>query len=417
MWFLPILVVGAIAMAIAKRSSRKSASLSRQLPSPPPKLAGVPGPISVLGEILRVGQTPPPTVILCAIAEAQAIGRNDLASDIVQVFIAPVVYHHQRARAARSAQAHYYERGSCELARSPRHAAEAVYSVPPPPPPPFDDVARATWSTPPPVVQRAEASASAAPSDFAPPLAAQPTQPMMQSTPSMDDEIRTLLNADPERFMEMVSRSGTFPSVAHAPQAPSEVPVPTAPPPAAPMQEMSVPIAQPTGLPPETVAQMQEAAGLPEAADRTRALAPGSPIPGVSDAAWRDFVVRLSRESPQFSSSRHVGQYRQRRDRLAELGIDPAAIAGSAQAQRAALDSDLADAYRHGVAGEVFSQHLGRPITLPGRDRTETITLSGVLGVVQCAGLEGAVGWLERPNDRKRYPHTTQAFLNTNGAF
>ena len=231
----------------------------------------------------------------------------------------------------------------------------------------------------------------------------------------MDDEISALLNADPIRFMDMVSR-GTFQAAAPAPQAPLTVPVPAVPPPGAPSMG---PIAQPTGLPPETVAQMQEAAGLPEAADRTRSLAPGSPIPGVSDPAWCAFVVRLKRESPQFSSSRHVGQYRQRRERLAELGIDPAAIEGSAQAQRTALDVDLADAYRHGAAGEVFAQHLGRSITLPGREGTETITitLSGVLGVIQCAGLEGAVGWLERPNDRKRYPHTTQAFQHTNGVF
>ena len=418
MWFLPLLVVGAIAMAIARRSSRKPAPTSRQLRAGPPGTPlpagprGAPGPISVLGEILRVGQTPPPTVILCAIAEAQSIGRNDLASDIVQVFIAPVVYHHQRARARAARPAHAYERGSCAIARSPRHTADSAYSAYTAPfeaavpaawssPPPVP----ATWSSPPPVVPRAEASASADPSDFAPPLA-----PPMPSTMSMDDEISALLNADPARFMDMVSR-GTFPSSAHAPQAPSAAVVPDVP------SAPAAPIAQPTGLPPDIVAQMQEAAVAPEAADRMHALAPGSPIPGVPDPAWRDFVVLLARESPQFSSSRHVGQYRQRRERLAELGIDPDAIAGSAQAQRTALDADLADAHRHGVAGEVFAQHLGRPITLPGRDGTETITLSGVLGVIQCAGLEGAVGWLERPNDRKRYPHTTQAFLHTNGVF
>jgi len=40
-----------------------------------------------------------------------------------------------------------------------------------------------------------------------------------------------------------------------------------------------------------------------------------------------------------------------------------------------------------------------------------------VLGVIQCAGLENAVGWLERSNDRKRYPYTTQVFQRTNGVF
>ena len=162
---------------------------------------------------------------------------------------------------------------------------------------------------------------------------------------------------------------------------------------------------------------MQEAAGLVQAAERTPAMAPGSPIPGIADGAWRDFVIRLERESPQFVSSRHVGQYRHRRERLAELGINPAMIQNSPEAQRQALDVDLADAHRHGIASELFAQHLGRPISLPNADGNKRITLSGVLGVIQCAGLEGAAGWLERPNDRKRYPHTTQAFLHTNGVF
>lgn len=146
-------------------------------------------------------------------------------------------------------------------------------------------------------------------------------------------------------------------------------------------------------------------------------MAPGSPLVGVSDDAWLIFVARLERESPQFSSSRHVGQYRQRRERLAELGVDPAVVSGSSQAQRAALDVDLVDAHHHAAEGGVLAEHLGRPILLPGHEETETITLSGLLGVIQCAGLDGAVGWLENQGDRKRYPHTTQAFLRTNGVF
>jgi len=167
---------------------------------------------------------------------------------------------------------------------------------------------------------------------------------------------------------------------------------------------------------PETVAQMEEAAGMPQVAEQTSALALGSPIPHASDDAWRQFVQRLQREEPTFSSSRHVGQYRQRRERLAELGIDPASILGSAVAQRSALDVDLADAHGHAVAGGLVD-HLGRGLSVPGHEGTATITLSGLLGVIQCAGLEGAVGWLEKPNDRRRYPHTTQAFLRTNGVF
>lgn len=183
------------------------------------------------------------------------------------------------------------------------------------------------------------------------------------------------------------------------------------------IDNLPVPQAQPTGLHPETVAQMQEAAGLHQAADQTRALAPGSPLGSVSDDAWRQFVMRLEREEPTFNSSRHVGQYRQRRERLAELGINPNAIHGSAAAQRSALDVDLADAYNHAAAGGLLDEHLGHTIVVPGHEGPAQITLSGMLGVIQCAGLDGAVGWLESPTDRKRYPHTTQAFLRTNGAF
>jgi hypothetical protein len=205
-----------------------------------------------------------------------------------------------------------------------------------------------------------------------------------------------MLHADPTSFM-----------AAAQPQSP-RAQVVVYPSGSSPEQMATVPS---SALPPEVV-QMQQ-----EAADQTGALAPGSPLGGVSDDAWRQFVVRLSRESPQFASSRHVGQYRQRRERLSELGIDPSAIHGSAIAQRAALDADLANAHHHAAAGGVLSEHLGRPLTVPGRDMPEKLTLSGLLGVIQCAGLDGAVGWLERPNDRKRYPHTTQAFLHTNGVF
>ncbi len=208
-----------------------------------------------------------------------------------------------------------------------------------------------------------------------------------------DNDILALLDSDPARFMDLVSKAGG--------SIPTKVTVGSVPPPmAAPAHVAAPPVMSPDV----------------RAAD-PRAMAPGSPIPGIGDGAWRDFVLRLERESPQFASSKHVGQYRQRRERLVDLGINPAVIENSSEAQRQALDADLADAHRHGVASELFAQHLGRAITLPNVEGHTTITLSGVLGVIQYAGLEGAAGWLEHPNDRKRFPHTTQAFLHTNGVF
>lgn len=313
MWFIPLLVVGALALMAASKSREQPL---RQLPPasvgalPPP-----PGPISVLGEILRLGHTPPPRVILCAIAEAEAIGRKDIVADIVRAFVAPVVYQHQMTQ----------WRASCMLppARSPR----ASCMIPPPAPP-------------------------------------------RQVT---EDEILEMLHVDPKAFVSMATTG-----------RPPIIDVPTIPiPPPAPVIE----------------------------------AAPGSPLNGIPDDAWHAFVTRLHRESPDFNSSRHIGQYRHRKERLAELGINPESLQGIASAQRAALDADLTDAYQHAEAGGLLDEHLEQPIVLPEHEGPQAITLSGILGVIQCAGLEGAAGWLENAGDRKRYPHTTRAFLHTNGIF
>ena len=576
MWILPLLVLGAIAIAASSRSAREAAPPSRQLmPSSPPPLPsgpaissgassafppGVPGPIAVLGEIIRIGKRPPPMVIMCAVAEAEAIGRPDLASDIVQVFVAPVVYAH--ALRHRPPAPMPYARGTCAPSCVPQAQPErgtygAQRTACLPPCAPVQRGACAPAAPP-------QAQAACTPIQAPAAVMLSGAAPRASQRYATQDEILGMIHTDPSAFLKAVSRPPVIDVPAAAPSPPAQAappqvasppsqaapaseqphasvsvggelytpagPIPTppgaatqlwppeanypgmdvefaarerlrrgevppaaaqrapqparpAPEPAAPAvdeasltddvsaqllqvpgfagagvvlvdpstgmeifevswlrgypipplpQQVShwpvrvviiddLPVEQenvrPTGMHPETVAQMQEAAGLPEAADQTRALAPGSPLPGVSDEAWRQFIMRLERESPQFASSRHVGQYRQRRERLADLGIDPRAIYGSAPAQRTALDRDLVDAHRHAADGGILSEHLNRTIAVPGLDSTAVITLSGLLGVIQCAGLDGAVGWLERPNDRKRYPHTTLAFLHTNGVF
>ena len=390
MWFLPLLLVGAIAAAVASRSKRERqpASQRRMLPPGPGPVAvgyalpagsagtfgpaGMPGPIAVLGEMLSIGQVPPPTVVLCAIAEAQSIGRHDLASDIVEAFVEPVM--RTRMQSPQSAQSSVmppmimqYERGTCapSRGRGGRRAADACYA--PAMAPPYTAPAMAPPYT-------------AVPVPTAPARAEDLTAACPPNPAGNVDEMTAMLNSDPAAFMEMVSRNGG-------------------------------------AIPQPKVVTTQQSEPVPMQQPQAASLEPGSPLPGVPDANWKDFVLRLRRESPQFNSARHVGQYRQRRERLAELAIDPGSLVNSPEAQRQALDVDLVDAYRHGDAGNLFAQHCGRPISLPGREGDETITLSGVLGVIQVAGLEGAVNWLERPADRKRFPHTTQTFRHTNGVF
>lgn len=483
MWLLPLLLLGAVVVAAASRSPRE-----RRPPqiayAPPRQLAapgGSPGPIAVLGEFLRVGHTPPPPVILGAIGEAEAIGRYDLASDIVRRFVDPVMRAHQVSQVANARQAgppiyrspaQPYARGSCAPPSSPRSAAPVPMPMAMPGARsaalPSEDEFRAVLdSDPSKIYELMSRPHAAAPHVGAPAVIDVPQAPRHIS----EDQMRSMLDADPARFTEMVSRGRlqtadvpATPPAAAAPPAQQSVAQPREadrlleylhalpgfagagavltdssqpvfevrwqhgfPPPALPpmIDGHSVrlvvidqlPQAQPTGLPPERAAQMQESAGLPTAADETCANAIPCPIPGVSDETWRQFLRRLERESLMFNSARHVGRYRQRRERLAELGINPSQILGSAQAQRSAIDADLADANHHAMASGLAARHLGRSIMVPGVDESTCLTLSGLLGVIQCAGLEGAVGWLEQPGDRRRYPNTTQAFLNTNGIF
>lgn len=220
----------------------------------------------------------------------------------------------------------------------------------------------------------------------------------MEPRQADNDDILSMLHSDPRAFLSMVAQQERRGPVVEV------FPVGTRPP------TMTADLQPSPPMPPmDPQAPLQEVM-----ADPLRS--PGSPLAGVHDDAWRQFVSRLEREPSTFISSRHVGQYRQRRERLETLGIDPAALLGSSGAQRMALDADLTDAYGHASAGGL-TEHLGRPILVPGHEAAQALSLSGLLGVIQCAGLEGAVGWLESLNDRRRYPHTTQVFLNTNGVF
>ena len=343
MWLIPLfVVVGAVFVAASGRSERGARRPQGVLPSGPP------GPISVLGEFVRFGQSPPPMVILCAIAEAEAIGRADLAHDIIQAFVVPVVQAWSPAPPAW----HYTTQLPMPVpAQLPRTVQ--LQRLPAP-------VAT-------PLLQQ-------------PALVSLPPPNPVPSITSSDAEIQALLDADPRRFVAAVARPVPPPEVIQAPMEVSQ----------APMEVSQRPV-------------------VPAMA------AAGSPLVGVSDAAWIAFVARIEREDPSFVSSRHVGRYRQRRERLAELGLDERLLE-TAEGQRAALDADLADAHRRATDGELLF-HLGRPVALPGQDEAAALTLSGLLGVIQCAGLEGAAGWLERPGDRRKYPHTSNAFQRTNGLF
>jgi len=425
MWGL-ILFIGAFVVAATRKSSRDAAP--RQLPPPP-------GPIAVLGEILRIGQAPSPAVILYAIAEAEALGRHDLASDITRAFGAPAIYLPQKGSSPAatlyprgSSPPSDYQRGSCALPRSPRAAAPSLLMevpariVTPPQPsrPPTEEEYLAMLHADPQAFFAMASSGRSPVIDMpvaipGPAFSPQPAQ-SSPSSPSTFSPLPTSA-AFVEQLFEVPGFAGAAADLVN-PLTGEEIfevrwlrgyPIPPLP---SMIEGRSVRLAIT-----ESLATPQPAGMMDEAPSQADASSPGSPLAGVSDNAWREFVKRLAREAPTFSSERSVGQYRQRRERLAELGANPSALQGSAVAQREALDMDLADAHNHAAAGGLLAEHLGRVISVPGHEGEERITLSGILGVIQCAGLEGAVGWLEQPNDRKRFPHTTQVFLRTNGIF
>lgn len=254
--------------------------------------------------------------------------------------------------------------------------------------------------------QAARASAQGGSQRALPPAPAPSSQQQAAPTPApgakpavtfaSDRELRAALDSDPEGFFARV----TNPRQPEPQLAEMEMEMPMSPVP----QEDRRSSGAPSG-----------SAGRPAAGDPARGA--GAPIDGIDPDRWERFVQLLERELPIFQTPRHVGPYRQRRDRLNELGIDPRSVIGNVAAARAALDADLADAFHRADDSGFIGEHFNRLIQIPGSREPHTVSLSGILGVIQSAGLEHAVDWFEHAKDRKDYPHTTDAFKRCNRIF
>lgn len=62
-----------------------------------------------------------------------------------------------------------------------------------------------------------------------------------------------------------------------------------------------------------------------------------------------------------------------------------------------------------------LGQYVGSHVDVGGT--LHEVTLSGVCGIADRAGMRGAQSWLNSPSDHLKFPATTQAFLETNGLF
>lgn len=367
-----------------------------------------PSPLVVFNQIISTGQVPPPQVILCAIAEAETLGQMGLAHQIFQTYVLPVV---QAAEYSNVANARY--------AGPPAHAPTPAYGAPAP-----------AYGAP----AYSPAAATPAPYDYsADPTYAQAAQAYQGAGPQGPQSAPA---AGPGQAADHGDDGGGLAgqATAHAAQALRSRGQQAQDP-----QQWSVPggmsAADENAYALSRIHDMARGQGraveVPQTdggpGDDAESTSSGtltvsgksSPIDGVGTEDWGAFVGRVSRELPTYTTARHVGQFRQRRDRLTELGIDPGSVIGSPDAQAAALEADMNDAYHHAASSGMLDEHLGSVVSVPvsGVARPMEVTLSGVLGVIQAAGLEGAASWLHDERDRHRFSGTTQAFVRTNGAF
>ena len=135
-----------------------------------------------------------------------------------------------------------------------------------------------------------------------------------------------------------------------------------------------------------------------------------SPLDGVDDEAWMDFIVRMRTKNPGFQSEKYLGQYEQNRNRLKQLDLPEPK---TSEEEYDTLVKDIT-AHAHDSAA-LINQWSGDVISINGEDHP--VCQSGILGLLKSAGNEGAKSWLTNPSDRAKYPKTTQAFLRTNGCF
>lgn len=164
-----------------------------------------------------------------------------------------------------------------------------------------------------------------------------------------------------------------------------------------------------------TPEEFEDVTARPPAAAAPAVAAPPTlcPIPDVEQTNWVAFLSALRTKEPDYRSENHLGSYEHNRRRLRQLGIDEGQLA-NADGQYRALCHDLAD--YHERCKQLIDNHAGDVVEVPGKGPTP-VTLSGILALLKTAGINGATGWLTRPEDRTKFTGTTEVFNRCNGCF
>ncbi len=163
------------------------------------------------------------------------------------------------------------------------------------------------------------------------------------------------------------------------------------------------------------------------------------PFPDAKPKQWQRFVLKLkSQTASDISTSGRIGLFGIGARRLQDLGlmrevrkisvphsdtasysiymgkfVEPLSMErflSTPRIQYNVFKTSMTE-YRDAAVKSGLNKLIGKDIG------GEPLTMSGLLGLASQAGIKGAKSWLCKPQERERFPHTTQTFLETNGIF
>ena len=132
-----------------------------------------------------------------------------------------------------------------------------------------------------------------------------------------------------------------------------------------------------------------------------------SPLPGVDPNQWVEFMRCMIGRGP----AKGIGPFKLSPKRLRALGITR--MPSDRQGQIEIFGLCMRECAKQ-IMGSPLRDFVGQEVTA---DSGVRITMSGLLALCKCAGPKGALSWLTNPEERERFPNTSEAFIACNGIF